>query len=197
MPRHPDPELEGRILYAADVLWRRGGERALTMRAVARAAKTNTPAVYRRFKDRQDLIRALLLRIAGRIRGHFEQGQTLEGMAEAYVEYALRMPHEYELFYTHGRLLNSPRRKGGPRPIRESRPNFAFVEQLLARQLGGAVEDHTQLALELWALLHGTTMLLLSKSIPEGHEEELCDACRAAVRSLLGNAAKEKLTKKE
>ena len=24
MPRQPDPELEGRILHAADVLWRRG-----------------------------------------------------------------------------------------------------------------------------------------------------------------------------
>ena len=38
MPRQPDPELEGRILHAADVLWRRGGEQALTMRAVAKAA---------------------------------------------------------------------------------------------------------------------------------------------------------------
>ncbi|PYP82066.1 MAG: TetR/AcrR family transcriptional regulator, partial [Blastocatellia bacterium AA13] len=55
MPRQPDPELEGRILHAADVLWRRGGEQALTMRAVAQAAGTNTPAVYRRFKNREDL----------------------------------------------------------------------------------------------------------------------------------------------
>ena len=98
MPRPPDPELEERIVRVADVLWRRGGEKALTMRAVARAAKTNTPAVYRRFKDRDDLIRALLLRIAGRIREQFAQADTLEDMAEAYVDFALKLPHEYELF---------------------------------------------------------------------------------------------------
>jgi AcrR family transcriptional regulator len=195
MPRHPDPDLEERILHAADVLWRRGGEKSLTMRAVARAAKTNTPAVYRRFKDREDLIRALLLRIAGRIRGYFEQGETLEDMAEAYVEYALKLPHEYELFYSHSHLLSPPKGKGEPRPIRESRPNFALVERLLAKQLGGSLEDHTQLALELWALMHGTTMLLVGKSIPAGHEEELREACRVAIRGLIGKAASQKIAK--
>jgi hypothetical protein len=37
--------------------------------------------------------------------------------------------------------------------------------------------------------MHGNTMLLLSKSIPEGHEEELRAACRAAVTALLEGAA--------
>jgi AcrR family transcriptional regulator len=197
MPRHPDPDLEDRILQAADVLWRRGGEEALTMRAVAQAAGTNTPAVYRRFKDRQDLLRGLLLRIAGRIRERFQQGQTMEEMAVAYVESALQMPHEYQLFYSNSRAMSPPKGRGAPRPIRESRPNFAFLEQLLARQLGGSPEDHTQLALVLWALLHGTTMLLLSKSIPEGHEEELRTACRLAVNALVGKAAKEKISKSQ
>src|SRR2546429_426225 len=97
MPRHPDPDLEERILKAAHTLWKRGGERALTMRAVALAAHTNTPA---------------------------------------------------------GRL-------------------------------GGKAADHTQLALALWAILHGTSMLLVSKAIPEGHEDELRRACRSAVKALL------------
>ncbi len=190
MPRLPDPDLEERILHAADILWKRGGEKTLTMRAVARAAKTNTPAVYRRFKDRRDLVKALLLRIATRIRQHFEQGETIDDIAEAYVEYALRMPHEYELFYTHARELSPAKGAGRPRPIRESRPNFALVEQLLAKRLGGSPEDHTQLALQVWATLHGTTMLLLQESIPHGHEEALREACRAAVRVQLEGAAK-------
>src|SRR5450631_2894726 len=147
MPRHPDPDLENRILSAAHVLWKRGGEKSLTMRAVARAAGTNTPAVYRRFKDRHDLVRGLLLRIAARIREDFAAGETLEEMAEAYVNSALRLPHEYELFYSHARELSPPKGPGRARPIRESRPNFAFVEGLLAKRLGGIPEDHTQLAL--------------------------------------------------
>src|SRR5579864_9901 len=128
MPRHPDPDLENRILNAAQALWKRGGEKSLTMRAVARAAGTNTPAVYRRFKDRRDLVRGLLMRSVARIREHFEAGETLEDMAEAYLDEALRRPHEYELFYTYGRELSLPRGSGRLRPIRESRPNFAFVE---------------------------------------------------------------------
>ena len=188
MPRQPDPELEGRILHAADVLWRRGGEQALTMRAVAQAAGTNTPAVYRRFKNREDLIRGLLLGIVARLRRYFEQGQSLQQMAETYVEFALKTPHDYELFYSYGTLLN--RRTGGKqrRPIRESRPNFGLVEQMAAKELGGTPDDHTELALQLWSLLHGMTMLLLNKSLPDGHDAELRDACRTAVKTLIANA---------
>jgi AcrR family transcriptional regulator len=190
MPRQPDPDLEERILNAADVLWKRGGEKSLTMRAVARAARTNTPAVYRRFKDRRDLVRALLRRIVTRIRNYFETAETLEEIAEAYLEFALRHPHEYELFYAHSRELSPRRGPGRPRPIRETRPNFALVERLLAERLGGTVEDHTQLALALWATLHGTATMLLMRSIPEGHEEELRTASRAAVRALIERGAK-------
>lgn len=190
MPRHPDPELEQRILKAAGALWHRGGERALTMRAVAKAAGTNTPAVYRRFKNRQDLIRALLLRIADRLRSHFERGDNIEGMSAAYIDYALKSPHEYQLFLKHSRLLDRATKRGPIRPIRESRPNFAFAEQAIARELGGSPEEHSQFALMLWALLHGTVALLLDKSIPEGHEEELLKASRAAVKALIESAGR-------
>src|SRR5580704_7186426 len=55
LPRRLAPELEGKILDAAQKLWKKGGEKALTMRAVAKAAGTNTPSVYRRFRDRNDI----------------------------------------------------------------------------------------------------------------------------------------------
>ena len=186
MPRQPDPDLEERVLKAAQVLWKRGGEKALTMRAVAQAAHTNTPAVYRRFKNRQDIIRALLQQIVARTGEQFASG-SLEQVAESYIDYALQQPHEYELFYTYARELSPAKVDGRPRPIRDSRPNFALVERLLAKELGGSPEDHTQLALALWAILHGTTMLLLSKGIA-GHEEALRAACRTALKALLDGA---------
>jgi len=190
MPRHPDPDLEDRILNAAQALWKRGGEESLTMREVARVAGTNTPAVYRRFKDRRDLLRGLLRRIRTRIREEFEACDSVEQLAEAYLESALRLPHDYELFYSHIRELAPRKATNRPRTIGESRPNFAFVQERLAKRLGGSPEDHAQLALALWATLHGTATLLLSKSIPEGHEEELHSACRTAVKVLLEKGVK-------
>ena len=106
-------------------------------------------------------------------------------MAAAYVDFALKTPNEYRLFYTHANLLNPPRRRGQPIPIRESRPNFAFAEQMAAKELGGIPEDYSQFALALWAVLHGTSTLLLNKSVPGGHEDELLAACRTAVKALI------------
>jgi AcrR family transcriptional regulator len=188
MPRHPDPDLEDRILHAAQVLWKRGGDKSLTMRAVARAAGTNTPAVYRRFKDRRDLLRALIRRIQEDVREHLKAGESIEGMAEAYVEYALQHPREYDLFYTHARELSPEKGSGRLQPIRESRPNVGLVEERLAKRLGGSPLDHTRLALALWATVHGTTTMLLAQAIPKGHEEELRSACRAAIKTLLEGA---------
>ena len=128
MPRQPDPDLEERILKAAQALWKRGGDKALTLRAVARAAGTNTPAVYRRFKDRRDLVRGLLLRIVSRMR------RTLRGRRhgrrdgrDATSTWALRDPHEYELFYTYGHEL-SPRQR-----TRARRPDPGVETQLRIR----------------------------------------------------------------
>jgi AcrR family transcriptional regulator len=190
MPRHPDPDLEDRIVKAAHKLWRRGGDKALTMRTVARAAGTNTPAVYRRFKDRKAIVRVLLLRTISRIGSVFEAGETIEGFAEAYIDQALDDPHEYELFLAHVHELTPPRSPGRLRPIRETRPNFGLLERRLAKRLGGAPEDHTQLAMAVWALVHGTTTILLSKAVPDGHEEELRAACRTALQALLDGAGK-------
>ncbi len=163
-------------------------EQKLSRRAVARAAGTNTPAVYRRFKDRDDLVRGILLRVAERVRKHFEQGQTLEAVCGAYLDYALKNPHDYRLFFEEARLLNIPRRREGPRPICESRPNFDFAEKTAAQELGGTPENHTLLALQMWALLHGTAMMLIARAIPDGHEEELKAVCRAGVKALIAVA---------
>jgi AcrR family transcriptional regulator len=190
MPRHPDPDLEKRILNAAHGLWKRGGEKALTMRAVARAARTNTPAVYRRFMDRKELVGGLLRRIQDDIRAQFAQSRSFEEMAEAYLDYALKHPHEYDLFYAHASELHPPKSRGRPRPVREMRPNFALLEELLAKRLGGVPRDHTRLALALWAVVHGTATMLLWKTIPEEHEAELRRACRAGVKALIDGAAR-------
>src|SRR5580692_2847427 len=73
MPRTADVRLEGRILDAAYQLWSRGGERALTMRAVARTARTTTPTLYQRFRDKKDILDLLKKSLADRLGGTLEQ----------------------------------------------------------------------------------------------------------------------------
>ncbi len=189
MPRHPDPELEARILNAAQKLWKKGAEKALTMRAVAKAAGTNTPAVYRRFRNREDILRALLRRIQVDVGEALRPCGSPEEVCERYLEYALSHTREYELFYTHAYQFTPAARSGRSLPLREFRPAMALVEGKLAERLGGSPHQHTRLSLALWTMAHGTAMLLISKAIPQEHREELRSAYKAAVQTLINHAS--------
>ncbi|HXR17505.1 MAG TPA: TetR/AcrR family transcriptional regulator [Terriglobales bacterium] len=187
MPRQPDPDLHERILNAAQKLWKKGAEKTLTMRAVAQAAGTNTPAVYRRFRNRDDILRALLRRIQQDVGDALRPCRSPEEVCQRYLEYALSHSHEYELFYTNAYQLSPAVRSGRRSPLREHRPAMALVEEKLAERLGGSPAEHTCLSLALWTVAHGTAMLLISKAIPEEHVSELRAAFTAAVETLISN----------
>ena len=189
MPRRLDPELEERILNAAQRLWKKGAEEALTMRAVAEAARTNTPAVYRRFRTRDDILRALLRRVQKDVVDAMRPCQSPEEACERYLDFALAHPHEYELFYEHACQLPPAARKRAGVPLRETRPTMALMEEKLANRLGGASADHTRLSLALWMTTHGTAMVLISKAIPDHLRAELRSAYTAAVETLIRHAS--------
>lgn len=188
MPRLPDPELENRILNAAHKLWKRGGDQALTLRSVAREAGTNTPAVYRRFSNRDAIIRALMQRFRFDLAALLGEASSPEDGCERYLEYALSHAHEYELFFHYNyQLDHSPQaRRAG---INVRRPARDAFQSKLAQKLGGSSADHEALMISLWMMAHGAAMLLLSKSI----EPKDAGAARAAftrsVRALVDDAA--------
>jgi len=189
MPRRLDPDLEERMLNAAQRLWKKGAEEALTMRAVAEAARTNTPAVYRRFRTRDDILRALLRRVQKDVVDAMRPCQSPEEACERYLDFALAHPHEYELFYEHACQLPPAARKRAGVPLRETRPTMALMEEKLANRLGGAPADHTRLSLALWMTTHGTAMVLISKAIPDHLRAELRSAYTAAVETLIRHAS--------
>jgi AcrR family transcriptional regulator len=194
MARQPDPALEGRILNAARQLWKKGVGEALTMRAVAKAAGTNTPAVYRRFRRREDILRALWQRTRQEVFQQLEAGSSVEDSCERYLDFALSHPHEYELYYLHEYEIFSAEtraREAGQTPTgRRKRPSEELMKGMLAAQLGGSPDDYTRLSLAVWALLHGTVMLLITKTIPPHYEEEMRSVCRASVETLLHGEAR-------
>jgi len=189
MPRRPDPGVEERILSAASKLWKKGGENALTMRAVAKAAGTNTPAVYRRFPSRHEVLQALLRRVQRMFADAVRDSRSPEEACEQYLEFALSHPHEYELFYDYAYQLPRPPQIRGTAPLREHRPTMALMEARLADRLGGSPQDQTRLSLALWAITHGTAMILISRSIPPEHAAELRSVFSSAVETMIRNAS--------
>jgi AcrR family transcriptional regulator len=189
MPRQPDPDLQERILNAAQKLWKKGADQTLTMRAVAKAAGTNTPAVYRRFRNRDDILRALLRRIQQDVGDALRPCSCPEEACQRYLEFAVSHAHEYELFYTHAYEFSHPARSDHASPLREHRPTMQLMESKLAERLGGTAEDYTRLSLALWTMAHGTAMLLISKAIPAGHVAELRSVFAAAVETLINNSS--------
>jgi AcrR family transcriptional regulator len=151
MPRQADPDLEKRVLDAAQKLWRGGGDKTLSMRALAKAARTNTPAIYRRFKDRKDILQALLLRARTKQVEAIQSARSLEEAIDLYIEFALHNPWEYELYYLQEHEQLRPAVSRSP----EIGPGFQWLQQQLADRLGGSPDEHAPLGLALWGLAHG------------------------------------------
>lgn len=189
MARLADPGLEQRILDAAQKLWIMGGTDALTMRAVAATAGTTTPTLYQRFKDRQDILRGLLLRIREEVMQGLEAAGSPEEMCQRYLQYGLTHPHEYELFFAHSYEIFSETQRRA-RSYEEGYPGRELVRRKLAEFLGGVPDDYTQLHLVLWATLHGTIMLLNSKTIHGTHVRQMRESCVAVVNLILRDARK-------
>lgn len=194
MSRQPDPDLEDRILDAARRLWKKGAGKALTMRAVALAAHTNTPAVYRRFHHREDILRALLERTRHEIFQQLQAGRTVEEACERYVDFALSHSHEYELYYAHEYDLifaaKRPRGVSLNQVFKAGRPAVELMKGKLAAQLGGSPDDYARITLAVWALLHGTVMLLIAKTVHPEHSAEMRLVCRESVKTLLREAGR-------
>ena len=165
MPRQPDPDLESKILDAAQKLWKKGGTKALTMRAVAKAAGTNTPSVYRRFRSREDILRRLLQRIRRAIAAQMEGASSPEEGCERYLDYALSHPHEYELLFQQEYELFHSARSIRAGVELTGRPTRQIMRQKLTEKFGRSPDNYARLLTALWMLVHGAAMLLIAKTI--------------------------------
>jgi AcrR family transcriptional regulator len=187
MPRQADPQLEGRILDAAYRLWSKRGQRALTMRGIARAAGTTTPTVYERFRDRRAILEALSLRARQNLYAAIQSSRTLADLCRRYFDFAVRHPNVYELI--HADWVHRYARG-------DSQPSFELLKSRIAERLGGKPDDHTRLAIALAALVHGATMVLLTKGIEDRVAREIRESATAAFEALIEDAAHHRFQEK-
>jgi AcrR family transcriptional regulator len=179
MPRHSDPDVEGRILKAARKLWHRGGEAALSMRAVARAAGTNTPAVYRRFRNREQILRALIHDYQQQLFAEIGSSNSPHEIAERILEFALARPREYQLI-TSGLLAR----------MTSERPAVDFVGYRCAELLGGSPKDHEGLIFSVWALVHGMALLQITSTLRKEDHARARAVFTRSIAILIDNADK-------
>ncbi len=162
MPPKANVQTEGRILKAAERLWRMRGERGLTLRAVAREAGTTTPTVYKRFRNKQALQVALAEQFKLRLNEECLSALTLEDVARRYVRFAEQHPNEYRLLSNSWTEVFHPE---GPRPL------HAWLLSQLANRFGGAPEDYALAVYALFLLSHAAALLLTVPGDEVAHAE--------------------------
>jgi AcrR family transcriptional regulator len=187
VPRHADPDLEQRILGAASRLWARGGEKSLTMRAVAKASGTTTPTVYERYRDREDILRALRLKTRRELLAAIEHTRTIRDAVQAYLDFALSHSHAYEVLFDG---------VGKPPSLHEPWPTFNLMREMLAKRVGGTSRENKRLMLAIWALMHGTAMLIIRGSFEGALRAQAVHSCIDTVDHVLELAARGKVMKR-
>ena len=176
MARQPDPELEQRILNAASRLWARGGEKALTMRGVAEAAGTTTPTVYERYRDRDDILRALRLKTRREMFAALSRTRTVRQAVECKLQFALDHSHAYQM------LMDGV---ATPPSLHEPWPSFNLMRERLAAYLGGTPRQHTRLTLAVWSLTYGTAMLIIRGCFRGELRTQALHACLDTLEAVL------------
>jgi len=181
LPRQPDPELEQRILDAACRLWSRGGEKALTMRGVAKAAGTTTPTLYERYQDRDDILRAVRTETRAELFAAVSPTRSLSQACQKYLAFAVEHRHAYEVLFDGF---------AQPPSLHEPWPTFNLLRLRLAQRLGGSPRKHTRLMLSLWSLMHGTAMLMIRGGVAGPLRTQMVHACLDAVEAIVGEAVR-------
>lgn len=154
VPPHADLQLEERILKAAQRLWKSRGPASLTLRAVAREAGTTTPTVYKRFKNKQALSRALADRVRSQLNESLFASKSLKDVCRRYLNFVHQNPHEYQLLLHAWSDVFHPEL---PRPGR------SWLMQQFANRFGGDPQDYSLVTYALIMLSHGAATVL---SIP-------------------------------
>jgi len=123
------------------------------MRAVAKAAGTTTPTVYERFRDRGQLMEAVIDDVREDLLMHLRGSTTMVSFSQSFMKYFLRNPNAFEVMRD-----TWPARLGGDLP----KPAFELAQQILREQHGKTRTQAHQIALAAASLLIGALGFMLA-----------------------------------
>jgi AcrR family transcriptional regulator len=176
LPRTPDPALEARIVAAALRLLDRGGEPAITMRAVATEARTTTPTLYDRFGDRDILMGAVVDQATEDVLAVIRPLRSVEAMFREYLRFGCAHPMRFNLTVE----MFGARLQAG-----EKMPAFDLLKARIAEGIGVRGNRGEDLAFAIASLAFGTVRGMIAAGNDTRHANELRRASLGALRLLL------------
>jgi AcrR family transcriptional regulator len=151
------------------------GVGALTLREVGARLGVSRSALYRHFADKDALLAAVAMEGFRMLRGSLRDAwqaaapgpRRLDGMGSAYVRFAVAHPSHYRVMF--GADLSTMGETVAASD--DSVDAFqALVDGIVAQQREGYLrpDEPRQLALYIWAVVHGVAMLALDGRLPPG-----------------------------
>jgi AcrR family transcriptional regulator len=165
-------ETHERILDAARQMFVRHGYEATTMRAIADKIEYTPTAIYHHFRNKDALLTELASRDFRALAAAFQKIGRIEDplerlarIGDAYVEFALKHPMQYQLMF----MTSKPEGviagtiHGDP-----TQDAYAFLregcaEAIASGRLRSDIKDADELAQMLWSSLHGLMALQMMK----------------------------------
>ncbi len=160
------------ILEAAREMFVRHGYGATTMRAIAQRIEYTPTAIYHHFRNKEALLTELCRSDFRTLVGAFQRIGRIEDPIErirrtgqAYVEFALEHPMQYQLLFmtSHPEMIDQDIKMGDP-----GQDAYGFIRESCAAAIASGrlrpeYRDADELAQIAWASLHGLLALHIVK----------------------------------
>ncbi|MFZ1960534.1 MAG: TetR/AcrR family transcriptional regulator [Methylovirgula sp.] len=188
--------LKDALVEAARALMAEHGPAGFTLAEAAKRVGVTTAAPYRHFADRNDLMGELARRgfdlFAERLAGAWDDGRpdaraAFRRMGRAYLSFAAAEPGLYAAMFDSAKSLR------GLAALSVATKAFEGLSRAAAGVLiasGGDPREVHRLALEIWALAHGTAMLALAGHFDPTHGDDPAAILERGAEALIEAARK-------
>jgi AcrR family transcriptional regulator len=196
-PRGQGEQLRGEILQAAaDLLAETGREEDVSIRAVAERVGVTPPSIYLHFADKDALLDEVCVEAFADLHESMSAAAAssddplaaLAAQGQAYVAFARSRPEHYRLMFM--RRPDHDLEMPTEAEITAVAGLSSVIDTVRLAQQRGVIapdDDPVQVALSLWAAVHGIAALLIAKPhFPWGDADALVE--RVMVLSLYGVA---------
>lgn len=161
------------ILEVSRTLLVKNGFGKMSMRKIAKRAGVSATSIYLHFQNKDELLLGLIESSIAKLAGALEKNLSdsddsitkLEKMSQAFVDFALDNPQEYEIIYM-------VRPEEMPKFPKEKFQQIRKIYELLADIIAEGkrkgvlmVDDPLMSAYMIWAQLHGVASVIISRRL--------------------------------